>query len=87
MREGRFLISVPMVLSNEAVPRCTLTNPLLSDRRVSRKLFLPIRRGWVGLTLKSRLHHLFCQDTLQLLGREAQLKLTMHGNTNSTSLF
>ena len=45
MREGRFLISVPMVLSNEAVPRCTLTNPLLSDRRVSRKLFLPIRGG------------------------------------------
>lgn len=87
MREGRFLVFVPIVQSNEAVPRCTLTNPLLSDRRVSRKLFLPIRGGWVGLTLKSRLHHLLCQDTLQLFGREAQLELTMHGNTNATSLF
>ena len=87
MREGRFLISVPMVQSNEATPHCTLTHPLLSDRRVSRKLFLPIRGGWVGLTLNLRQHHLLCQDTLQLFGRKAQLELTMHGNTNATSLF
>ena len=87
MREGRFLIFVPMVQSNESIPRCTLTHPLLSDRRVSRKLFLPIRRGWMELTLNLRLHHLLCQDTLQLFGREAELELTMHGNTNATSLF